>query len=127
MLIILPFWPDRLSKKVFAFEDGKISRVKTSHIAVASRPTLNSFLTLWAGPVKNALYLTMSSAMDISNIFNGYFKYFPNSTLIVFVKVLYNGYFHCAEPVLDKFIAALEKEIEGNVKESKMEVEDEII
>ena len=41
-------------------------------------------------------------------------------------QVLYNGYFHCAEPILDKFIAALEKEMEGTVKETKMEIEDEI-
>ena len=51
----------------------------------------------------------------------------PNITVIVFYQVLYNGYFHCAEPVLDKFVAALEKEVEGNMNESKMEIEDGMI
>ena len=49
---------------------------------------------------------------------------FPNM-IIVIAQVLYNGYFHCAEPILDKFIAALEKEREGN--EAKMENDEETI
>ena len=49
---------------------------------------------------------------------------FPN-IIIVIAQVLYNGYFHCAEPILDKFIAALEKEREGN--EAKMENDEETI
>ena len=44
-----------------------------------------------------------------------------------FDQVLYNGYFHCAEPILDKFIAALEKEMEGNMNNCKMEIQDEMI
>ena len=49
---------------------------------------------------------------------------FPN-IIIVIAQVLYNGYFHCAEPILDKFIAALEKEREGS--EAKMENDEETI
>merc|ERR1719494_598999 len=33
-------------------------------------------------------------------------------------QVLYNGYFHCVDPVLDKFIAALEEKREGEKEKS---------
>ena len=48
----------------------------------------------------------------------------PNISF-VFYQVLYNGYFHCAEPILEKFIAALEKERERN--EANLENEEEMI